>query len=198
MSTELNARYSLLRDLRSLAPSRSLTYGDLRRVTERQAARLGHYLGREGDRLDLTKLHQLPRVKIQLGWKMPVSGLTEWNGDSWLITVAGFDIRGRQRLTTLHEFWHVIQHPRSDQLTETQQERLADYFAGCALIPGVVLKRLWYAGVQRLDVLAARFDVSQRAVEVRLMQVGLLESISSSTQPGRLAPGQSAETAETA
>lgn len=175
MSTEPSTHYSLLRDLRSLAPSRPLTYSELLRIAERQAVRLSEYLGRRGERLDLANLDRLPRIHFQSASRMPVSGLSHWTGSTWVVAVSASEPKVRQRFTLLHELWHILEHGRADRLTETQLERVADYFAGCALMPRPLLKRLWCGGVQRLDQLARRFDVSERAVEVRLLQVGLTE-----------------------
>jgi hypothetical protein len=175
MSTTTNQHYSLLRDLRSLAPARPLSYSELLRIAERQAARLSAYLGRDGERLDFANLDRLPRVTFQATSGLPVSGVSHWTGSTWVIAVSASEPKVRQRFTVLHELWHVIQHGREDRLSATQLERVADYFAGCALMPRPLLKRLWCSGIQRLDRLAFRFDVSQRAVEVRLLQIGLTE-----------------------
>lgn len=52
-------------------------------------------------------------------------------------------------------------------------ERAADYFAGCALVPKAALKRVWGLGLQRPELLADHFGVSEAAIRVRLSQTGL-------------------------
>lgn len=81
----------------------------------------------------------------------------------------------------MHEFKHIIDHGRAAWLytgdrkhTATEQaELVADYFAGCVLLPKRLLKRAWGDGFQRPSVLARHFRVSVAAVEVRLAQTGL-------------------------
>ena len=60
--------------------------------------------------------------------------------------------------------------PRADQ----QAEQVADYFAGCLLVPRPLLKRAWGNGIQRQDELARAFNVSEQAIRVRLRQTGLV------------------------
>lgn len=79
------------------------------------------------------------------------------------------------------EYKHILDHGRTCALyqgkgqrtAEQQGEQAANYFAGCALIPRTALKRAWTQGLQRSRDLAQYFDVSRRAIEVRLAQIGL-------------------------
>jgi Zn-dependent peptidase ImmA (M78 family) len=71
-----------------------------------------------------------------------------------------------------------------------QAEQVADYFAGCVLLPRL-LKRAWGNGVQTPHKLALAFGVSARAADVRLAQVGLSERRNRCRQvvtPGRMWP----------
>lgn len=86
----------------------------------------------------------------------------------------------RQRFTLLHEYKHVIDHGAATRLygsdLTTQRERAevaADYFAGCVLLPRRALLDAWASGERSTTSLAARFDVSERAVAVRLAQLGI-------------------------
>lgn len=54
-------------------------------------------------------------------------------------------------------------------------EIVADYFAGCVLVPKRLLTAAYYGGIQSLRDLAQLFDVSQEAIAVRLAQVGLTD-----------------------
>ena len=60
-------------------------------------------------------------------------------------------------------------------MDEQQQraEAAADYFAGCVLMPTPSSLDLWARGVRSAAALARRLDVSERAIEVRLGQLGL-------------------------
>lgn len=52
-------------------------------------------------------------------------------------------------------------------------ERVADYFAACALMPKAWVKTAFYSRTQRVEELADLFQVSPRAMSVRLSQLGL-------------------------
>ena len=60
---------------------------------------------------------------------------------------------------------------------EQKAERLADYFAGCVLMPKRWLKSMWATETQSVEKLAARFEVTPRAMSVRLSQLGLTEPV---------------------
>lgn len=54
-------------------------------------------------------------------------------------------------------------------------EQVCHYFAGCLLMPRPWVKRAYGARIQRPGDLAAHFDVSPSAMQVRLNQIGLVE-----------------------
>lgn len=114
---------------------------------------------------------------------MPTSGVSFWHGGTWVIAVNQTEPLARQRFTIFHEYKHVIDHGQAEHLypgdrlrtSQQQAELVADYFAGCVLMPTRLLKRVWGEGTQDLFDLADRFEASPRAVEVRLSQTGLCE-----------------------
>lgn len=169
---------SLLARLRSLIPSEAVSERVALLVAEAQAARLRAAIG-SGYRFDTGRLASLPRLRLEKR-SLPTSGVTYWDGQRWRIAVNADEPSVRQRFTLLHEYKHVIDHGATARLygTETaaQRERAeaaADYFAGCVLVPRSALIEAWVAGASSLVSLAARFGVSERAVQVRLSQVGL-------------------------
>ncbi|MEO6318843.1 MAG: ImmA/IrrE family metallo-endopeptidase, partial [Acidimicrobiales bacterium] len=54
-------------------------------------------------------------------------------------------------------------------------ERLCDYFAACLLMPRSWVKQAYGSGVQDVVALAERFEVSPQAMQVRLLQLGLVD-----------------------
>jgi Zn-dependent peptidase ImmA (M78 family) len=182
ITTNPNPGYSLLANLRAVVPGRPMLFSEALRVAELQANRL----------LELTDIHDgavpneiigdLPRVRIEYR-ELPTSGMSFWNGQAWVICLNSAEPRTRQRFTLFHEFKHILDHGRTANLyrgnsrasAEAQAEQAADYFAGCALMPKRLIKRAWGNGVQRPSVLGALFEVSARAVDVRLSQLGLTE-----------------------
>lgn len=175
---------SLLAQLRRLRPERRMHFSEALRLAELQANRLRELSEMTDGAMPTEVVADLPRVKLRFR-RLPTSGLTYWDGGSWVLGVNQREPETRQRFTIFHELKHIIDHGRTDQLypavdqkvAERQAERAADYFAGCVLMPKRLLKAAWGAGVQRPADLANVFHVSERAVEVRISQLGLTEPV---------------------
>lgn len=172
---------SVLAALRRLIPLRTVEFAEALRIAELQASWLLQLTGDDPAGLG-QEIARLPRIRIQYR-QMPTSGLSYWDGQAWIVNLNQTEPATRQRFTLLHEYKHIIDHGYTDRLftgnrdrSATQQaEQAADYFAGCALMPKRLIKQAWGRGVQRPRDLAAIFDVSARAIEVRLAQLGLAE-----------------------
>jgi Zn-dependent peptidase ImmA (M78 family) len=179
--------HSILGSLRSVTPQRTLSFDEALRVAELQACKLAELLD-TGDGIRDYHLAGLPRIEVVYE-DLAVSGMSHWNGQSWIIAIASRDSLARQRFTLLHEFKHIVDHGGSRWLyagdaTHTpaeQAEAAADYFAGCALISKRQLKSAWGRRIQRVSDLAALFSVSEHAIRVRLAQTGL--SVASDRPP---------------
>lgn len=180
-------RPSVLSRLRALAPPRTITITEAMRVAELQAAWL----------LSLSRVQQgpvpseivtaLPRLLVDYDFDMPdqASGASDWDcrRGCWVVTLNPRHSDERQRFTLLHEFKHIVDHGhpglrlsainRGRRYNLTPVEFVADYFAGCVLVPKTMLKRAWGGGIQTTRQLAALFEVSERAMQVRLQQTGL-------------------------
>lgn len=203
---------STLASLRRLIPRRACTPAEARAVAEAQATRLAHLMGCDAEGIQTADIEALPRISVTYE-ALPVSGLSHWNGQRWIICLNSGDSPARQRFTLLHEFKHIIDHGSTDWLypnpprrpasfrgrsaasgftpevsgraspSSRLAEQAADYFAGCALMPKRELKRAWGNGLQRPDDLAAHFGVSVSAMEVRLDQTGLSREIDPEPTP---------------
>lgn len=147
------------------------------------------------DRLDGTVtedvIAELPRLRV-VHRRLPTSGMSYWDGQAWVIAVNSAEPLTRQRFTLLHEFKHVMDHGQTERLyggagslAEQRAEQVCDYFAGCVLMPKLLVKRAWGSGLQSAKDLAGHFDVSERAVEVRLAQLGLSEPVDRCDAPPR-------------
>lgn len=184
-------RLSVLGRLRSLIPMRdTTTFGEALIVAERQAGVLCRLLDARDDGLTEQHLTGLPRVQVEFA-DLPVSGMSHWNGQVWVIRIAQSDSLARQRFTLLHEFKHIVDHGHAARLyrgnrahtAAEQAELAADYFAGCALVPKRLLKSAWGSGLQRPAVLADYFSVSEQAIRVRLAQTGLDRAVDHEPAP---------------
>jgi Zn-dependent peptidase ImmA (M78 family) len=142
---------------------------------------------------------EIPRIVVEFDDALPghaASGFSDWDQHRhlWVITINPQEPATRQRFTMLH----IIDH---DRLTLSRPaprsvyglppvEYLADYFAGCVLMPKRLFRAAYYDGIQRARDLAELFDVSTRAAEVRLSQLGLQTDpiLPPSTRSYRLQP----------
>lgn len=175
---------SVLASLRALAPERAVTFNEALRIAELQAARLRIMLEVGDHDLPEDAIAGLPRIRI-VRRRLPTSGMSYWDGQTWVIALSNRELATRQHFTLLHEYKHILDHGRADRLytgttatnAEQQAEHAADYFAGCALMPKRLVKRAWGNGIQTPEALAGIFDVSPRAAEVRLAQLGLTDPV---------------------
>jgi Zn-dependent peptidase ImmA (M78 family) len=176
---------SVLAILRAMLPKRRLYLFEALRIAELQANRLLELSGVRDFPVPIEIVTDLPRIHIDYEVDMPASGASDWDSQSktWVITLNALEPDTRQRLSILHEYKHIIDHGSAGLVEArrgrtyyglSQEEFLAEYFAGCVLMPKRILKRAWFDGIQRIADLAELFDVSERAMQVRLGQIGLL------------------------
>lgn len=178
-ATALNPTRSVMASLRTVTPHRDLTFDEALKVAELQAAKLADLCLNDRGIHD-QDIAGLPRITVTYE-DLAVSGMSHWNGQTWVISIAKGDSRARQRFTLLHEFKHIVDHGQTTRLyrggrnrsAAQQAEAAADYFAGCALVGKRPLKSAWGNGIQRVLDLATHFGVSEHAIRVRLAQTGL-------------------------
>jgi Zn-dependent peptidase ImmA (M78 family) len=159
-----------------------LRFSEALRIAELQAAKLRQLTDVSDTAMPEEALAQLPRIEIRRA-ALPTSGMSYWDGNAWVIAINDSEPEGRQRFTIFHEYKHILDHGRTDRLYRgsrntdpaAQAEQVADYFAGCVLMPKRLMKRAWGEGIQTPAQVAQLFDVSTRAAEVRLAQLGLPE-----------------------
>jgi Zn-dependent peptidase ImmA (M78 family) len=174
----------VLASLRALAPTHPMTLDAALRLAERQANRLLQLCGGVTVPVPSTIITDQPRITVEHDPDLPAhaaSGCSDWDRQrrTWVISLNPTEPRRRQRFTVLHEYKHIIDHPgpaiRPSRYAYQRPvaEIVADYFAGCVLIPKRQLAAAYYDGIQRPADLAQLFDVSQEAILVRLTQIGL-------------------------
>lgn len=179
--------------LRALIPDRAVSLAEAMRVAEQQAGRLLRRFGVSDWPVPDDIMQRLPRIAVDYVWRSPSSGCSFWDSRSrsWIVELNATEPATRQRFTMWHEYKHIVDHGHAGLLyghgpeASTPAELAADYFAGCLLVPRTLLKRAWGRGLQTSRELAAAFDVSARAIEVRLAQIGLLDSFDRCDQASR-------------
>jgi hypothetical protein len=172
--------------LRDLVPLRPLTHTEALRIAELQATRMLELSGLTAPPVPETSISGLPKIKVRHVSPWPTSGAVDWAKGTWVIVLNGAEPYVRQRFSLAHEFKHIIDHrfidviyPTAMGMTSQQRaETVCDYFAGCLLVPKRWLRQAWTGGTQNPVSLARRFQVSQQAIQIRLVQTGL-------TQPTR-------------
>lgn len=182
MTNANHSRISVLASLRGLMPKRHLHFSEALHVAEQQASHLLELTGTTTwpTPTGITGAVSLLRVEYR---QLPSSGMSFWDGTTWVIYVDRDEPATRQRFTVMHELKHIIDHGQMDRLylgrsradAATEAERAADYFAACLLMPRTLMEQAWAAGHQRPAVLSLLFNVSTRAAEVRVAQLGLNE-----------------------
>lgn len=173
---------SLLASLRGMVPDRNLSFLESLWIAEWQATRMREQMAPELGAIPEDVIATLPRIKV-VRRPLPTSGLTYWDGEQWVIALNRREPESRQRFSLFHEYKHIVDHGRTERLyrgsrartPEQQAEQAADYFAGCVLMPKKLIKRAWASGVQTPERIAWLFEVSPRAAEVRLAQLGLTD-----------------------
>lgn len=83
-------------------------------------------------------------------------------------------------MTLFHEVFHILAHSRATPVFRKQEikeglfnEMLADYFAGCVLMPEGWVKEKW-AEVNDLKQIAEIFQVTEVSMQIRLKTMGLI------------------------
>jgi Zn-dependent peptidase ImmA (M78 family) len=182
--TEHPTTASALVTLRALIPHRDHTFAEALRVAELQANKLLNLSRLSEPPVTSDVITTLPKVSLEY-IRSVASGASFWNKRrrAWVIQLSRSDSSCRSRFTLAHEFKHIIDHGRRHLLyrgtrrttPETQAERVADYFAGCLLVPRRLLTRAWRNGVHKTSDLARLFQVSEQAISVRLRQTRLVQ-----------------------
>lgn len=193
----LSRDQSVLAALRALVPKRMLTYQESLRIAELQANRLLELFDITGPRVPSELVAELPHVAVRLDVDLPVSGSTHWERGRWIVTLNASEPGVRQRFSLMHEFKHILDHTTqqylygdvaNDAQAADRAERAADQFAGFLLMPKRWIKREWFDAGQRHSVAARRFDVSPRALAVRLWLLGMAPVVQRCATPSALSP----------
>ncbi|GLZ30636.1 hypothetical protein Lesp02_28250 [Lentzea sp. NBRC 105346] len=178
----------IIKQLRALMPNRPLELHEAKGIAERQATLLLELLGQREPDVDVGLIAELPRIEVKVEPKMNlggVSGFSQWSRGRWLIVINRDESATRRRFTLSHELKHVLDHPFINEiysdLGSTEEERhrmteqICDYFAACLLMPRGWLKSAWASGIQSPAALAAKFNVSEAAMTIRLRELRLIE-----------------------
>lgn len=181
--TETRTSTPLLARLRELVPRRGLSPAEAKLIAERQAAILLAHTKVTQPAVPDGIVNDLPFVAVTRRPGFPTSGMATQTDSGWVIVLRAEEAKVRQRFSLFHELKHVLDDPfvewlyptKNGHSPEDRAERISDYFAACVLMPKVWIKRDWAGGgIQDIDRLARRYDVSRVAMAVRLVELKLL------------------------
>jgi Zn-dependent peptidase ImmA (M78 family) len=173
-----------LAQLRDIVPIRPLTRIEAVAVAERQALLLLKLAGIRQPPVPERLVEDLLGIELLRIPLLGNSGMSTWERGRWRVAVNSNHSRLRQRFTAWHEVKHVVDRPFERQLYGAIDpigrsdwiESVCDTFAACVLVPRLWLKHAWAGGLQDVRQLAHRFDVSQAAMQTRLVRTGLAPS----------------------
>ena len=174
---------SILNELRQVRPQRPLTATEAYMLAERQALLLLKLSNVTKPAVPSQVISRLPFIKVAVRVPMHSSGATRWIKPHWVVLLNGLEPTVRQRFSLAHEFKHILDHRpgggatrvSSTDLPQRQVEQLCDYFAGCLLMPRPWVKAAYGSGLRDVTELARHFEVSGQAMQVRLLQLGLID-----------------------
>ena len=185
----LHDQEAQLRELRAAMPRRQLLMSEALRIAERQASLLRWQVGRAGTAaLPTDAIVGLPFLTVTYRAELSKSALVTKTERGWVIVLCADEPAVRQRFSLCHEVKHLLDDPFTSQYSAglyagsggssgDRAERVSDYFAGCLLMPKMLLRRDWVNHLQDPARLAKRYNVSRAAMEVRLRQIGLTETV---------------------
>lgn len=175
-----STRPSTLGSLRRLIPDRPIDYAATLVLAERQAELLLRLHGSSTLPIPSEIITDLPHLRV-VHHDSPITGISHYNGNDWIITLNNRDPRALRRVTLLHEYAHIIWHGHENtlftrdepHLAYLQAEQAADYFAWNALMPTPAISKAWASGIKHIGELAELFDVREYTVLARLIQLRL-------------------------
>jgi Zn-dependent peptidase ImmA (M78 family) len=151
-------------------------------TAEQQAELLLQLHGITDLKVPIDFISTIPKVRVRFHRNLPASAVTYWNGQHWIVTIKADEPCGRKRSSVLHEVKHILDHPTRHFATghhclsaSELAEHIADFFAGCVLMPKRLVTNAFHSKTKSPEHLAGMFGVSKRAMRVRLRQLRLIE-----------------------
>jgi len=124
------------------------------------------------DPLRTVEIRMVPLTTYHAGvWRMK---------GSWIVQLNENDPPAVRRFSLFHEAFHILAHCKTTPkfrkrgaMQGTFNELLANYFAGCLLMPREWVKEKW-AQVHDIDQMSEIFDVPKSLMWIRLREFGLI------------------------
>ena len=108
-----NYPMGILKSLRLLMPERPLTLDEAKQRAELQATRLLELSGVTHPSVPEEVVIEVPRLRVRYDVNLPTSGMTHWDGQSWIVRLNSAEAPMRQRFSLMHEFKHVFEQRKA-------------------------------------------------------------------------------------
>ncbi len=172
----------LVKRLRALSPSWSISRREARWVAEQQAKLLLTEAAITAPPVPERIVTELAGVEVYPLAQMPVKGLlgaSKPSGKGGDILIDSTLPLPERRVTLMHELKHIIDGGHTTKLrqagSQTSSEALCTDFAMSVLMPAPWLRADWQAGNQDVGALAERYQVPTEAAVHRLHALGLVK-----------------------
>lgn len=166
-----------------MTPRRRLSHLEAMHLAQAQAEKLRELLGVTDYYFPTRLLDELPHLRIEVVDDLPASGASFWGRGNWHIHLPASEPWIAHRLTVLHELKHIIDHPKQGDVYDErafvaygERELIADYFAGCVLVPDALLLKA-YRTTKDTKAPAELFAVGERRIRHRLSETGLTDEL---------------------
>jgi Zn-dependent peptidase ImmA (M78 family) len=172
---------NILNHLRELEPINLLDRKSHQVNSELQANMLRKMLGAKDPIFPDEAITNLENIELVLSKDLPYSASAQWIDKHWIITLNSNESKLRRRFSLAHEVKHIVDHSNKRYLYldntgithNRMAEHQADYFAACLLMPRDQVLKLYNKGYTTPTELAKHFQVSPRAMHVRMKQLKL-------------------------
>jgi Zn-dependent peptidase ImmA (M78 family) len=170
----------LVKRMRALSPSWSISPREARWIAERQAKLLLVETGITTAPVPERIVRELAGVTVYPLAQMPIKGLlgaSKPSGRGGDILIDSSLPLAERRVTLMHELKHIIDGGHTTKLrqrgSQSSGEALCTDFALSVLMPASWLRADWQAGNRDVRALAERYQVPVEAVSHRLHTLGL-------------------------
>jgi len=162
---------TVIEEVRDIMPRSAMTLSHAYEVAEAQAARMVHLLGLDAPHVTFDALLDLPNIEVRIEPKYKMNhcaGISRFSKGRWQILVDGNDVHGRHKIA-------YAELGYGDEEKQHQHiEAICQHFAACFLMPREWVVAWWTRGFQDVYNLAALFQVSITAMDIRLRKLGLV------------------------
>lgn len=163
-----------------------MDYKKIEELAEQEFVKLGGTIPVDPVRAARTYGLEIFVVEMEKMVSASPSGILAEHDGRWVVYINNSDSINRQRFTVAHELGHFLLHKGKQFVDEfsagetfyrdgedTHEEKEANYFAACFLMPEKLVEQVWQISKDPKDA-ANKFKVSEVSMTYRLRKLGLI------------------------